>query len=46
MILFHTLLAIAILVGLADGVDRRGAQSRVSLEQDRRDEMFRRGYIL
>ena len=46
MILFHTLLAIAILVGLADGVDRYGANSRVSLEQDHRDDLIRRGYTL
>ena len=46
MILFHTLLAVGILIGLADGADRYGANSRVSLETDRRDDLIRRGYIL
>ena len=46
MILFHTILAVAILVGLADGLDRKGARSRVSLEQERREDLIRRGYIL
>ena len=46
MILFHTVLAIAILVGLFDGLDRYGANTRVSLEQERRDDMIRRGYTL
>lgn len=44
MILFHTVLAVAILVGLFDGLDRFGANSRVPLEQDRRDDLIRRGY--
>ena len=44
MILFHTVLAVALLVGLFDGLDRFGANSRVSLEQDRRDDLIRRGY--
>ena len=43
MILFHTVLAIAILVGLFDGVDREF--TRVS-EQENRDDLIRRGYIL
>ena len=46
MILFHTALAVTILVGIADGLDRFGARTRVSLEQDRRDDLIRRGYIL
>lgn len=43
MILFHTVLAIAILVGLFDGVDREF--TRVT-EQERRDDLTRRGFIL
>ena len=46
MILFHTVLAVAILVGLFDGIDRYGANSRVSLETERRDDLIRRGYTL
>lgn len=43
MILFHTVLAVAILVGLFDGVEREF--TRVT-ENDRRDDLVRRGYIL
>ena len=46
MILFHTALAVTILVGIADGLDRFGARTRDSLEQDRRDDLIRRGYIV
>ena len=46
MILFHTILAVGILGAIADGIDRLGARSRVSLEQDRRDDLIRRGYVL
>lgn len=43
MILFHTVLAIAILAGLFDGVDREF--TRVT-EEERRANLIRRGYIL
>ena len=46
MILFHTVLAVVILVGLFDGIDRYGADTRTSLETERRDDLVRRGYIL
>lgn len=39
-------LSIVILVGIFDGIDRLGARSRVSLEQDRREDYIRRGYTL
>ncbi|WNL50947.1 hypothetical protein SCREM2_gp28 [Synechococcus phage S-CREM2] len=43
MILFHTVLAVGILVGLFDGVNRLFSRSD---EHARRDELIRRGYIL
>ena len=43
MILFHTALAIGILAGLFDGVNRE-VQRRIEIE--RREDLIRRGYIL
>lgn len=43
MILFHTVLSIAILAGFFDGVEREFA--RVT-EQERRDDLVRRGFII
>ena len=43
MILFHTVLAVGILVGFFDGVNRVFSRN---LEHARRDDLIRRGYIL
>ena len=43
MILFHTVLSVAILVGLFDGVDREFTRRT---EVSRREDLIRRGYIL
>ena len=43
MILFHTVLAVAILAGLFDGIDREFTRRT---EIDRREDLIRRGYIL
>lgn len=43
MILFHTILAIAILVGLFDGINRE-VERRTEIES--REDLIRRGYIL
>lgn len=43
MILFHTVLAIAILAGLFDGINRE-VERRV--DTSRRDDLIRKGYIL
>lgn len=43
MILFHTVLAIAIVAGLFDGINRE-VERRVDTEK--RENLIRRGYIL
>ena len=43
MILFHTALAISILVGLFDGISREFERRT---EMERREDLIRRGYIL
>ena len=43
MILFHTVLAVGILVGFFDGVEREFSRR---FESSRRDDLIRRGYIL
>lgn len=50
MILFHTILAIGILAGLFDGVqrefERRTKLDGLLAEQQRREDLILRGYIL
>ena len=43
MILFHTVLAIAIVAGLFDGIDREVTRR---VDTGNRDDLIRRGYIL
>ena len=43
MVLFHTVLSIAILAGLFDGINREFERRT---EVDRREDLIRRGYIL
>ena len=43
---FHTDLAILLLVLFFEGIDRIGSRYRTTKEEDKREEMIRRGYIL
>ena len=39
-------LSIIILVGLFDGINRLTSRTTLTAEQERRDDLIRRGYIL